>query len=54
MQNSMRECNISELPPDAETTNVKSVLSRIGEKGTHYRNIIKTAVRASFSCVIST
>ncbi|KAJ7906756.1 hypothetical protein B0H13DRAFT_1880351 [Mycena leptocephala] len=44
---SMRECNISELPPDAEATNVKSVLSRIGEKGTHYRNIIKTAVMAS-------
>ncbi|KAF7367439.1 hypothetical protein MSAN_00806600 [Mycena sanguinolenta] len=45
--NAMRDCKISELPPDSDTTSVQSVLSSIGERATHYRNVIKTTVASS-------
>ncbi|KAJ7176871.1 hypothetical protein C8R46DRAFT_45701 [Mycena filopes] len=43
----MRECNLPDVPPEAETADVDLVLSRIREKGTHWRNVLKSLVKTS-------
>ncbi|KAJ7096590.1 hypothetical protein B0H15DRAFT_946065 [Mycena belliarum] len=43
----MRESNVADLPADEETAQCELVLSKIRDKGTNYRNILKTAVKAS-------
>ncbi|KAJ6456512.1 hypothetical protein C8R45DRAFT_1034731 [Mycena sanguinolenta] len=43
----MRECKISKLPPDADTSSTQLVLSTIGDRATHYRNVMKKAVASS-------
>ncbi|KAJ7787256.1 hypothetical protein B0H14DRAFT_2399750, partial [Mycena olivaceomarginata] len=41
----LREINVQDLPTEDETTQCELVVSKIREKGTHYRNILKTAVK---------
>ncbi|KAJ6629390.1 hypothetical protein B0H10DRAFT_2208792 [Mycena sp. CBHHK59/15] len=43
----MHETHLAELPPEEETTHCEMVLSRIRDKGTHYRNIFKTTIKIS-------
>ncbi|KAJ7616791.1 hypothetical protein DFH06DRAFT_1012734 [Mycena polygramma] len=45
--NAMRESSVKNLPPDEETAQCEMVLSKSRDKGTQFRNILKTAIIAS-------
>ncbi|KAJ7677821.1 hypothetical protein DFH06DRAFT_1465695 [Mycena polygramma] len=47
LMNAMRESRVKNLPPDGETAQCDLVLSKTRDKGTHFRNILKTAVVTS-------
>ncbi|KAJ7847524.1 hypothetical protein B0H13DRAFT_2091842 [Mycena leptocephala] len=45
----MRECNVKSLPDEDDLVAVELVLSLIGSKAIHYRNIFKTKVKQSMA-----
>ncbi|KAJ7129876.1 hypothetical protein C8R43DRAFT_1134137 [Mycena crocata] len=45
--NAMRDNNVHGLPTEQETTQCDLVLSRISNKATHHRNVVKTAIKTS-------
>ncbi|KAF7362701.1 hypothetical protein MVEN_00619400 [Mycena venus] len=44
VMNSMRDSSVKDLPPDEETAQCEDVLSKVRNKATQFRNILKTAI----------
>ncbi|KAJ6522816.1 hypothetical protein DFH09DRAFT_1096983 [Mycena vulgaris] len=43
----MRESNVADLPAKEQTAEYEMVLSKICDKGTHHRNLLKTVIKGS-------